>query len=80
MGEAKRRGSYEQRKAEGIAKRQELVAIAKKIIEDKEREQREHWNSLSIEDKKALIELEALMVMAQQSTPIGIPEKFKELL
>ena len=78
MGEAKRRGTYEQRRAEGIAKRLALIEAAKKVIEAKEKEQSEYWKSLSLKEKKELIEMEAFMMMLTSGAFGAVtPERLK---
>ena len=80
MGEAKRRGTFQQRQAEGIAKRLELIEVAKEVIAAKEREQEEAWKQMTLDEKKALIEFEALQMIAFNGAFANVsPERIKEL-
>lgn len=51
MGEAKRRGTYEQRKLEGVAKNVEKLAQAQIRLQIREKERISLWNKLSDSEK-----------------------------
>lgn len=69
MGEAKRRGTPEQRKAEGEAKAQAIAAKKAEERAEADKQRRKEWASLTPKQKDSRLLLAAMLAMTASMQP-----------
>jgi glucosamine 6-phosphate synthetase-like amidotransferase/phosphosugar isomerase protein len=63
MGQAKRRGSFEERQLRAIKELQLICNEKQKVLDKEKEEKRQYWNSLSDDEKQQYIKKETEMTL-----------------